>query len=381
MLPAGATSAIKDKDQSRNAKDSPESRNTAGSRTTADSPDGFFLPNFCDPRMVLAVVLIAELIALTFALARPNEVGFLTELARISVLMQWLGLTSAALLCLTRRPLQRMSTAAATTAVLVLVSLNILALSIAIVWAGRWLGGGADALEIFPTEPAPFALRNLAIGLIVTALLLRYFFVSHQWRHHVRAEARSRIDALQARIRPHFLFNSMNTIAALTRTDPSRAEEAVEDLADLFRVTLSDAERLLTLKEELELTRIYQRIEMLRLGERLKVVWDVAELPMRAQLPGLTIQPLLENAIYHGIEPLDKGGTVTIRGERDGNQIRISVTNPTQGQAETGAHRGHRIAIDNIRERLKLAFAGRGALEVRQSDGQYEVIVSFPASQ
>jgi two-component system sensor histidine kinase AlgZ len=330
--------------------------------------------------MVLAVVLLAELLALTFTLARPASVGFLTELARISVLMQWLGLTSAALLCVARGALQPLSTAAATSFALAIVLTNILILSLGIVWVGRRLGGG-ETLEIFPAESLPFAARNLGIGLIVTALLLRYFYVSHQWRRHVESEARSRIDALQARIRPHFLFNSMNTIASLTRSDPSRAEEAVEDLADLFRATLSDSARLLTIKEELELSRIYQRIEMLRLGDRLRVDWNVSELPMRALLPGLTVQPLLENAIYHGIEPLDGGGTVSISGTFDGDEVQISVSNPRQATAADGGHRGHRIAVDNIHERLRLAFNGRGALEVEQTDEHYKVTVRFPVTR
>lgn len=348
--------------------------------TQTDPAERFFLPNLCDPRMVLAVVLLSELLALIFTLVRPSDVDFLTELARISVLMQWLGLTSAAWICLVRRPLSRTSTAIATIAVLALVLVNILILSIATVWFGRRLGGG-DSLGIFPETVWPFALHNVAIGLIVTALLLRYFFVSHQWRHHVEAEARSRIDALQARIRPHFLFNSMNTIASLTRSDPGRAEEAVEDLADLFRATLSDAGRLLSLKEELELSRIYQRIEMLRLGDRLKVRWEVADLPMRARLPGLTIQPLLENAIYHGIEPLDSGGTVTIAGRRHGDELEIMVSNPMAPRATADAHRGHRIAIDNIRERLKLAFAGRGTLVIEQTKDRYSATVRFPVTE
>jgi len=340
--------------------------------------------------MVLAVVLLGELIALTFSLVRPSAIGFLSdpsgvaflsEFARISVVMQWLGLTSAALLCVSRPKLARMTTPIATTSALALVLVNILVLSAAIVWFGRWLGGGENTLGIFPDEIAPFALRNAGVALIVTALLLRYFFVTHQWRLHVVAEARSRIDALQARIRPHFLFNSMNTIASLTRSDPGRAEEAVEDLADLFRATLSDAGRLLSLKEELELSRIYQRIEMLRLGDRLSVKWNVAELPMRAQVPGLTIQPLLENAIYHGIEPLDGGGTVVIDGRYDGEMIEISVGNPRSPSNENEAHRGHRIAMDNIRERLKLAFGGRGTLDVDSTDGHYRVTVRFPAVQ
>jgi len=355
------------------------STDSALKRPTTDSTDSFFLPNFCDPRMVLAVVLISELLALTFSLILPFDAFFLTELARISVLMQWLGLTSAALLCALKVPLRRLSTPAVTSIVLALVTANILVLSVATVLAGRWLGGG-ETLDFFPPEIWPFALSNVVIGLIVTALMLRYFFVSHQWRHHVEAEARSRIDALQARIRPHFLFNSMNTIASLTRSDPGRAEEAVEDLADLFRATLSDAGRQLSLKEELELSRIYQRIEILRLGDRLRVDWDVAELPMRATLPGLTIQPLLENAIYHGIEPLDGGGTVLIRGRCDGEEIEISVINPTQKTVPDGQHKGHQIAVDNIRERLRLAFDGKGSLDVTESDESYQVTVRFPVT-
>jgi len=362
MLPHGATSAI--------------DRDTAPQAPT-ESADGFFLPNFCDPRMVLAVVLLAELLALTFALVRPAEVGFLNELARLSVLMQWLGLTSSALICLARDSLRRLTTPLVTGAVLAIVLANILVLSVGVVWIGRWRGEGL-MLEIFPSALWPFALKNLLIGLIVTALLLRYCFVSHQWRRHVESEARSRIDALQARIRPHFLFNSLNTIASLTRSSPEQAEEAVEDLADLFRVTLSDAGKLLTLKEELELSRIYQRLEMRRLGDRLKVVWDVALLPMRARLPALTIQPLLENAIYHGIEPLESGGTVTISGGADGDEIEISVSNPTVAPTGEASRRGNRIAVLNIRERLGLAFAGRGSLEIEQTDSSYTVRLRFP---
>jgi two-component system sensor histidine kinase AlgZ len=225
-------------------------------------------------------------------------------------------------------------------------------------------------------------LRNAGIALIVTALLLRYFFVTHQWQKHVRAEALSRIQALQARIRPHFLFNSMNTIAALTRTDPKRAEEAVEDLADLFRATLRDSHSPLRLKEELELTRIYQRIEALRLGARLAVRWDVGALPMRAFVPGLTVQPLLENAIYHGIEPLERGGTVTISGRVVDGEIELVVSNPVAQDAASGAQRtGNRLALDNIRQRLDLAYGGRGSLSVDQQPDCYKVTVRFPYTE
>lgn len=343
--------------------------------------DTFFIPDFCVPRMVLAVVLIAELVAVTLSLARPDA-AFLTELARISMFLQWLGLTSAALLCYSRRWLARLSVVQSSAAVFALMLFNTAVISELALAFGTTFGSGGLSSALFPVEHWSFLLRNGGIAVIVTALLLRYFFVTHEWRKHVRAEAHSRIQALQARIRPHFLFNSMNTIAALTRSDPARAEEAVEDLADLFRATLRDSHSPLRLKEELELTRIYQRIEALRLGDRLRVTWDVAGLPMRAFVPGLTVQPLVENAIYHGIEPLEAGGTVTVSGRVVDGEIELVVSNPV-GPKAAGHHErpGNRLALDNIRQRLELAYGGRGSLVVEQPPGEYRVTARFPYTE
>jgi len=345
------------------------------SLSTQDSDD-FFLPDFCAPRIVLAVVLVSELLALTFALVRQTNLGFFIELGRISVLMQWLGLTSAALLCGLRVPLQQRSTQGAIVTVVGVVLANILLLSLAMIAVGQWLG--ETTYGFFPTASVSFVLRNLAIGLIVVLLLLRYLYVSHEWQQRIESDARARIDALQARIRPHFLFNSMNTIAALTRSDPDQAEKAVEDLADLFRASLGESSRLLTLAEEIELSQIYQRIEQLRLGERLRVDWNLGGLPQQARLPGLTIQPLLENAILHGVERLPAGGTVTITGRYEDDYIEITISNPFSPVPQGGGHQGHRMATDNIRERLNLAFSGRGTLESIQADERYDVTLRFP---
>ena len=329
--------------------------------------------------MVFAVVLIAELVAVTLALARPDA-PFLTELARLSMFLQWLGLTNAALLCYSRRWLARLTVAQSSVAMFALILVNTVLISELALWLGPAFGPAGTTTQ--PSAHWSFLLRNAGIAVIVTALLLRYFFVTHQWQKHVRAEAQSRIQALQARIRPHFLFNSMNTIAALTRSDPKRAEEAVEDLADVFRATLRDSAAPLRLKEELELTRIYQRIEALRLGDRLAVTWDVGALPMRAFVPGLTVQPLLENAIYHGIEPLEHGGTVTVSGRVVDGVVEIVVTNPVAPSTAAGESRlGNRLALDNIRQRLDLAYGGRGSLTVEQEPDRYRVTVRFPYTE
>ena len=267
-----------------------------------------------------------------------------------------------------------------------------------IYWFGRWWDGRLGVPSgLFPTDHAAFLLPNVAIGAIVGGLALRYFYVANEWKRSVELEARARVRALQARIRPHFLFNSMNTIAALTRSDPARAEEAIEDLSDLFRVALAESRPQITLREELEIARIYQRIEQLRLGDRLKVRWDIGQLPPNAVVPSLLLQPLLENAIGHGIEPLQEGGTVTVHGRVDGDSIVLEVANPVargsdsmhgvgataaSGGATTSVVRparpGNRMALDNIRQRMELVFPGRSAVEVTDADGEYRVALRFP---
>lgn len=341
----------------------------------------FYLPDFCEPRMVLAVVLIAELVAFMLTLARHGLIQpFWTELARISLFLLWIGLASAAVLCYARPHLARLSTATASIIAFCLLLATTTLVSEGTYWLGRyWLNrvDQADSL-MFPGDHALFLARNLGICMIVSALALRYFYVSFEWRRNVEMEARSRINALQARIRPHFLFNSMNTIASLTRSNPHLAEEAVEDLADLFRASLNDGQTHIRMKEELEVARLYQRIEQLRLGERLKVDWRITGLPMRALVPGLTVQPLLENAIYHGIEPIATGGTVTIEGEEVNGAIRISVRNPVPSGPGQHQREGNRLALANIEQRLELAYPGKASVEVESRPGEYRVTLRFP---
>src|SRR6201994_1893394 len=189
-------------------------------------------------------------------------------------------------------------------------------------------------------------------------------------------QATARVHALQARIRPHFLFNSMNTIAALTRTNPELAEQAVQDLADLFRANLNEQRNVLRLEEELEVAHTYQRIEELRLGERLNVDWKIDALPRDALVPGLMLQPLLENAIYHGIEPRPDGGTVTVTGDVAGRLITIVVRNPV-GDVRS-QREGNRLALANIRERLGLLYGERGLVKSGRFDNEFIVTLRFP---
>ncbi len=337
-----------------------------------------YLPDLCAPMAVLGVVLIAELMAIALTLARQNHwVSFFSDLGRTSFVLQWLSLTSAAVLCGVRPLAARLSLPQGTALAFFATLANVLVVSEALYWVGYFIAPGIAADGWLPADHWFFAVRNLVLGGIITGGLLRYFYVSEQWRHNVRREAAARIHALQARIRPHFLFNSLNTIASLARTNPRAAEQAVEDLADLFRISLNDARQRITLAEELEIARVYERMERQRLGERLRVDWQLDGLPVDAMLPSLTVQPLLENAIYHGIERLPDPGPVEVRARRDGEQLHITITNPVPDGGATERPGSH-MAIVNIRERLALAFGERAALTVEPGPGRFSVTLTFP---
>jgi len=221
-----------------------------------------------------------------------------------------------------------------------------------------------------------FLLRNFLISMIISGIVLRYFYIQYYWKKLTESNASARFQALQSRIRPHFLFNSMNTIASLIRLNQDKAEHAIEDLADLFRASLKDVNHRVTLEEELSLCYQYINIEKLRLEERLQVVWQIENLPNDALIPALTIQPLLENAVYYGIQPLLEGGTIHITGLFDGKQIHIDIENPVVG--EQCPSQGNQIAQKNIVERLQLYYGLQAKFTISMGDHIYCVSLHFP---
>ena len=245
----------------------------------------------------------------------------------------------------------------------------ILALALAVTFA-------LDALfaTLGVDEGPAFVLRHSAFSLMTTGTLLGYF--------HLRASALSpaiteaRLQALQARIRPHFLFNSINAVLSLMRKEPRRAEAALEDLAELFRVLMKDNRQLTPLADEIELCRQYLELEKLRLGERLKIEWHVENMPRDALVPPLVLQPLLENAVYHGIEPSSSPGIIAINVFLRRGEVHAVLRNPYRF---TGNHHaGNKMAMDNIRERLALHFDAEASLESRAGKDSYEVHIRMP---
>lgn len=332
------------------------------------------LPDFCQPQAALLVVLLGALLAVMLALAGGGFENFWLRLGLTALFVEAVVLAASLLLCTARGPLSNLPP--------LLAYVVIFAVIQALVVLASLIGARLVPVELLIPSAGigPLLVRNVLISSIATLVLLRFLSLHRQWQHQVRAEATARLAALQARIRPHFLFNALNTIASLVRTRPEQAEEAVLDLSDLLRSGLTEpAEH--RLDEELELVRGYLRIEALRLGSRLRIDWSIAEdAPLDAHVPALLIQPLVENAVVHGIARLAEGGRLLLSIERAGrDRWRVIIENPVAPEAEVPvADRGNRMALDNVRKRLALAFGDEGRCRVDRSDGRFRVELVAP---
>jgi len=347
--------------------------------STSDADDSYpqvYLPDFCAGRTVIVILLVAELVAIALTLASYVPGTLLVDLSKMSLFVLWLAMLGTVLLCLIRPWAEKQGNTQAF--VVCFIALEMMCLTLAeITWQ---LSVTFTQSVVIGDSEFRFLLRTFAISSIIIALAMRYLYVASEWRRSVVLEAQARISALQALIRPHFLFNTMNTIASLTRTDPKRAEEAIEDLSDLLRANIGAQKNRTTLKDELEVAAIYQRIEKLRLGDRLRVRWDVSELPMRALIPSLTIQPLLENSIYHGIEQLPEGGEVRIFGRKAGDDVEISIENPVSKDGLRKSS-GNKMALSNIRQRFELAYGNNATVDVQEAEESYSVRLVFPCEE
>lgn len=309
------------------------------------------LPNFRNLGVWLRVLLITNAFAVLFALA-VNRLWFELpeELLLAAAAVEPPLLASLLLLHAVQRQLERLPYAAGAT----LVVGCVLAISAAI-----------HASGISPVAFGANLPRVLLWAGLCALALLYYFNIRARLQSPALAEAR--LLALTARIRPHFLFNALNAILGVIRSEPQRAEAALEELSDLFRVLMRDNRELVRLSDEIALARQYLDLERLRLGERLQVKWDIESCPPDALLPPLMLQPLLENAVYHGIEPAEQPGQITIGFARRGEQLLIEITNPFDSGAPP--HAGNQMALDNIRERLMLFYDLEARLETEAANG------------
>ncbi len=335
------------------------------------SGDDFFLPDLCEAQSIFFLVMVAELLVLVVVLVPSDLIDFSwVQFGLTSLFVQWVVLSSAGILCNLRPVLSRMSVFAATLCGYALI------LSLTLVFT--IIGQLIVAVDVWTLEQTGALGRNLVVAAIMTGIAFRYFFLQHKLRRQEQAELNSRIQALQSRIRPHFLFNSMNIIASLIAVDPEAAEEVVEDLSALFRASLDDSSNQpVPLAAELDLCEKYVHIESLRLDDRLDVSWNVQVDENVVRIPMLTIQPLLENAIYHGIQPNPEGGLVQVEIAESEGMIQIVITNPLAPDSFS-YEGGNRMALDNIRRRLEALYGKQATVATVRGSADFKTTIRYP---
>jgi two-component system sensor histidine kinase AlgZ len=320
------------------------------------------LPDFRNLGVMSRVLVLANALALLFAMARSREFAdFAGKFTEIAGQLEPVLLVVVIVLYAASPLLARL---AYRSGVLAVGAVALAATAAFFLFLGR-LGGNGDWRELG---------GSLVFAILVTSLLAWYFYLRNRAFSPALSEAR--LQALQARIRPHFLFNSLNAVLSLVRKDPKRAEGALEDMAELFRRVMADNRDLTTLGDEVAVCRQYLNLEQLRLGERLEVKWDVEPGVEQALVPPMLLQPLVENAVYHGIEPGIEPGVIEVRITRRNDRLALQLSNPYH---EEHQHRqGNRMALSNIRERLQLHFDVEASLETRVAGGRYEISIVMP---
>lgn len=321
------------------------------------------LPDFRNLGIWLRVLVAMNFGALLGVLAANREWRlFAAEFVELAAIIDPVTLASLALLSLVSTSLARLPRWLGVVLVILLVLLVTAAVR-----------GFFAAMHLVEPDVGGFSRISLWV-VIGVALLLAGFEMSGRSRSPALAEAR--LLALTARIRPHFLFNALNAVLGVMRSDPRRAETALEELADLFRVLMRENADLVPLSEEIFVARQYINLERLRLGERVRVVWDMTACPPDPLVPPLMLQPLLENAVYHGVEPATEPGEITVRFECKDSRLRVELSNPMVA-ADSHTH-GNQMALINIRERLMLFFDLEATMTTQVSDGRFNVSIEFP---
>ncbi len=338
-------------------------------KTTDDVSRSQLIPLLCNPETVIAFLSIAILLSILFEVLRVP----LLEFDLIHMLFYFLSIAgtlclAGAILCSMRELANRWHTGL----------VGVLALAIVIVSAAFVNLLFFDALRKAGEPALLFILRASIISAILGLIILGYLHLQESIRIHRELEFQGRLKMLQARIQPHFLFNSLNSISSLVMFDANKAEQAIMDLSDLFRSTLKEDARA-TIESEMKIVNSFIRMEKLRLGERLNVEWQVDSDLLQQDIIHLSIQPLVENAIIHGIHKIPEGGTVGISIQREGRQIVVTVTNPLVGGKEKeGASAGTRMALNNIRSRLDVLFSSEAELVTRAENGRFTALFRYP---
>ncbi|MGS2718607.1 sensor histidine kinase [Eionea flava] len=352
--------------------------NAEGLHADDSHANGFF-PYLCSGTAVFGLVLLGELIALALVLMASSLSAFSWgQLGYVSMVVQWIVLLSAAALCYLSPRLAQLSPQIAGA----IAYGCVLLIAYAVIASGLWLMMGV--------VPWLIAAQYMMLAAIIAGIFLRYLYLQQQLRRQQQAELQSRIQALHARIRPHFLFNALNAAASLIPTKPVLAEQVIEDLSEVFRTSLQQAS-LVPLQDELDLCQRYVAIEQVRLGDRLTVEWHLQENMPASHVPSFLLQPLIENAICHGIQRIADGGKIEISVTANDHFLQLRVCNPVTDlpASETDAltyslnkKAGNHMALENISYRLQAHYGDQAVVNAGligdTETRRYKVDIALP---
>lgn len=329
-----------------------------------------WLADFSHTMRIFTVVVVTEMMVLIYALSflRPN-IDFFNRLAVLSLLAQLIAISLTVFLVKTASFFNRFSVYYG----LPLLLLLCLSLTATYIAAWSWFDAG---LGFSMVENAHLLILKISLATTITLLaLLRYFYIQEQWEWQVKAYANAQLDALQARIKPHFLYNSLNSIASLISIDKQQAEQAVLNLSGLFRKAFAKNQSSTTLQQELEWVEQYLAIEKLRLADRLQFQQAIDHQLLEQQVPVLSIQPLIENAVLHGVEPSNEPNLIELKVFKRKSRLIIAVSNPFHPKHQS---KGRGLAIKNIKKRLQISYGSQAQLEQTVVDGKYHSELCLP---
>ena len=328
------------------------------------------LATLAQPRTVVATLLAGEGLALVLALASNTASDRWLYFGLASLLIQWVALLTLALMYSLRTLLDRLHPVYQAWSAL------------GVLLANAWLVGALTWVSLRDAWPmdetwSAFFIRLTGIAFILGLMALAIFKTHWNAKQLALRTKQAELESLQARTHPHFLFNTLNTAAALVHARPDAAETLLLDLADLFRAALTGP-RYIPLDQEIDLTQRYLSIEQLRLGDRLKVHWEAPTPLPTVSIPALSLQPLVENAVRHGIERIEGGGSIHILVASDGKQLLLTVRNDLPPAAAPNVKGGHGVGLASVSQRIEEMTAGRGAVTTESTADRHIATIRIP---
>lgn len=332
-----------------------------------------WLTNFCATMQLFVAIVMIQILVIVYSMSFLSfDYVFLQKLSTLSLLSQFIGLVVLVVLCKFRSLFNSLQVVPGVMLLIFIVVTITYLISSFIVWLDFRLFSFVSLND----ELNNYLVIKLSVAAaVVTMALVRYFYIQDQWKLQVQMLSDSRLRALQSRIKPHFLFNTLNSIASLVSIDSQKAEQAIVDLSSLMRRTFTEQNKEVSIADELKFVKQFLSIEKLRLGQRLEYKINCDPNLKHHKIPVLSIQPLVENAIIHGIQPLANGGKIDVDIYQQDKMIIIKVSNPFLHKSDKPSNG---IALMNIQERLNILYGQQSFMKIDSEKQTFDIKIGIP---